>query len=398
MAKQFLFTSESVSEGHPDKVADSISDSILDYMLQHDPMAHLACETLITRGHVTLAAEFRSDVLMQGELATADKIASIETAMRSIVKATIRSIGYDEQPYDIAVHLNAQSTDILQGVERDDNRLGAGDQGMMFGYACNETDALMPLPLSLAHSLVKRQSELRRSGAADWLRPDAKSQVTVLYRDDKPVYVTSVVFSTQHSPDIATDALRRRVYEEIILPCIPENLRSPELVCHINPTDRFELGGPDADTGLTGRKIIVDTYGGSCPHGGGAFSGKDPTKVDRSAAYMARYVAKNIVAAGLAKRCTLQLSYAIGLVEPISIHVDTHGTGSVADESLASVIPKVFDLTPAGIISTLDLRRPIYSKTSAYGHFGRTDADFTWEHTDRINELRQQVDLETKSN
>ena len=397
MAKQFLFTSESVSEGHPDKVADSISDSILDYMLQHDPMAHLACETLITLGHVTLAAEFRSDVLMQGELATADKLASIETAMRSIVKSTIRSIGYDEQLYDIAVHLNAQSTDILQGVERDDNRLGAGDQGMMFGYACDETDALMPLPLSLAHSLVKRQSELRRSGAADWLRPDAKSQVTVLYRDDKPVYVTSVVFSTQHSPDIATEALRHRVYEEIILPCIPEDLRSPELVCHINPTGRFELGGPDADTGLTGRKIIVDTYGGSCPHGGGAFSGKDPTKVDRSAAYMARYVAKNIVAAGLAKRCTLQLSYAIGLVEPISIHVDTHGTGSGADESLASVIPKVFDLTPAGIINTLDLRRPIYSQTSAYGHFGRTDVDLTWERTDRIDALHHQIDLDAKT-
>lgn len=387
MAKQFLFTSESVSEGHPDKIADSISDAVLDYMLQHDSMAHLACETLITRGHVTIAAEFRSEVLMKGELSAAVKIAAIETEIRDIAKSTIRSIGYDERHYHIDVHLNEQSSHILQGVEREDNTLGAGDQGMMFGYACNETDALMPLPLSLAHSLVKRQSELRRSGSADWLRPDAKSQVTVLYRDNKPLHVTSVVFSTQHTPDIDTTTLRKRVYEQIILPCIPENLRTPELVCHINPTGRFEIGGPDADTGLTGRKIIVDTYGGSCPHGGGAFSGKDPTKVDRSAAYMARYVAKNVVAAGLAERCTIQLSYAIGLVDPISIYVDTHGTGSVTDESLASVIAKVFDLTPAGIIETLNLRRPIYSKTAAYGHFGRNEPDFTWEYTDRIDEL-----------
>lgn len=380
-SRNHLFTSESVSEGHPDKIADQISDRILDEFLVRDPDARVACETV-------LADQF---VLVAGEFKTADQAVfeAVRDNAEGIVRQAIREIGYtskedgiDPDKCEIKIAFNHQSVHINQGVDQANGEIGAGDQGLMFGYACDETPELMPLPISLAHKLVRKQAELRKSGALLWLRPDAKSQVSVRYVDGKPVAVEKVVLSTQHAPGISTAELREAVQREIIEVVIPIELRSDNFKVLINPTGRFEVGGPNGDTGLTGRKIIVDTYGGSCPHGGGAFSGKDPSKVDRSAAYMARYIAKNIVAAGLATRCLVQLAYAIGVVEPVSVMVDTYGTGKQSDEEIEVLVRDNFKLTPKGIIDTLDLRRPIYAQTAAYGHFGR-DA-FLWEKTDKI--------------
>ncbi|TLM67391.1 MAG: methionine adenosyltransferase [Deltaproteobacteria bacterium] len=391
MSREYLFTSESVSEGHPDKVADRISDAVLDHVLAQDPLARVACETLIAKDLLIVAGEF-------GSATIPNLLEQLQAEIPAIARQAVREIGYaggdtgfDPDRCEVRLSLSVQSEHIAQGVDQKEGAIGAGDQGMMFGYACDETPELMPLPISLAHALARRQAQLRHSGELPWLRPDAKSQVTVRYRDGRPAAVEQVVLSTQHAPAIDNDTLRREVIEQIVLPEIPVSLRSRALQIHVNPTGRFEIGGPLGDTGLTGRKIIVDTYGGSCPHGGGAFSGKDPTKVDRSAAYMARYVAKNVVAAGLAKRCTLQLSYAIGMAEPISVLVDAHGTATVAEDILEKAVRKVFDLTPAGIIRTLDLRRPIYAPTSAYGHFGRTGPGFTWEKTDRVSGLLREV-------
>lgn len=377
-SKSYLFTSESVSEGHPDKMADQISDRILDAFLTLDPNARVACETV-------LADQF---VLVAGEFKTADQSAfdTVRANAENLVRQVIRDIGYtskedgiDPDKCEVRIAFNRQSVHINQGVDRADGEIGAGDQGLMFGYACDETPELMPLAISLAHQLVRKQAELRKSGALPWLRPDAKSQVSVRYVDGKPLAVEKVVLSTQHSPEISTEALREAVRREIVEAVIPVELRSANFEVLINPTGRFEVGGPNGDTGLTGRKIIVDTYGGSCPHGGGAFSGKDPSKVDRSAAYMARYIAKNIVAAGLATKCQIQLAYAIGVIEPVSVMVETFGTGTRSDDELEQLIRQNFRLTPKGIIETLDLKRPIYAQTAAYGHFGRTDLDLPWE-------------------
>jgi S-adenosylmethionine synthetase len=388
--RQYLFTSESVSEGHPDKLADRISDSILDRFLTADPNAKVACETFLGDGLVVVAGEFH---IASGSLG------DIEAEIPGIVRRVIRDTGYDGTflgidpgSCEIRLQLNVQSADIHQGVEQAECIIGAGDQGLVFGYATDETPELMPLPLLLAHRLVEQQAALRRSGEIPWLRPDAKSQVTVRYRDENPVVVETVVLSTQHDEDVMTETVREVVEKEIVWPVIPEALRTDGLRVLVNPTGRFVIGGPQGDTGLTGRKIIVDTYGGRCPHGGGAFSGKDPTKVDRSAAYAARYVAKNIVAAGLARRCTVQLAYAIGVAEAVSLFVDTQGTGTVPEALLESAVQKIFDLTPAGIIRMLDLRRPIYSKTASYGHFGRTLPEFTWERTDLVDELKKNCD------
>lgn len=384
--KSHLFTSESVSEGHPDKIADQISDAILDAFLALDPNARVACEAV-------LADQF---VLVAGEFKTADPAVfeSVRSEAEEIVRQVIRNIGYtskedgiDPDKCEIKIAFNRQSIHINQGVDLANGEVGAGDQGLMFGYACDETPEQIPLAISLAHKLVHKQAELRKSGALPWLRPDAKSQVTVRYVNGKPVSVEKVVLSTQHAPDVSTEALREVVRREIVDSVIPAGLRSNNFEVLINPTGRFEVGGPNGDTGLTGRKIIVDTYGGSCPHGGGAFSGKDPSKVDRSAAYMARYIAKNIVAAGLATKCLVQLAYAIGVVEPVSVMVDTYGTGIKSDEALEALIRKNFKLTPKGIIDSLNLKRPIYAKTAAYGHFGRTDIDCSWEKTDKITAL-----------
>jgi S-adenosylmethionine synthetase len=377
-SRNYLFTSESVSEGHPDKMADQISDRILDEFLKLDPNARVACETV-------LADQF---VLVAGEFKTADPtiFESVRNRAENIVRQVIRDIGYtskedgiDPDKCEIRIAFNRQSVHINQGVDQADGEIGAGDQGLMFGYACDETPELMPLAISLAHRLVRRQAELRKSGALTWLRPDAKSQVSVRYFDGKPVAVEKVVLSTQHSPDISTEELRNIVRREIIEKVIPAELRSENFEVLINPTGRFEVGGPNGDTGLTGRKIIVDSYGGSCPHGGGAFSGKDPSKVDRSAAYMARYIAKNIVANGLATKCQIQLAYAIGVVQPVSVMVETFGTGINTDQDLEQYVREHFKLTPKGIIETLNLKRPIYAQTAAYGHFGRTDVDLPWE-------------------
>ncbi len=384
-SKSYLFTSESVSEGHPDKIADQISDRILDAFLRLDPNARVACETV-------LADQF---VLVAGEFKTADQadFDAVKAQAETIVRQTLRDIGYtskadgiDPEQCEIRIAFNRQSVHINQGVDQADGEVGAGDQGLMFGYACNETPEFMPLPISLAHRLVRKQAELRKSGAIPWLRPDAKSQVSVRYIDGKPVAVEKVVLSTQHSPDISTEELREVVRREIVEAVIPNELRSEVFTVLINPTGRFEVGGPNGDTGLTGRKIIVDSYGGSCPHGGGAFSGKDPSKVDRSAAYMARYIAKNIVAAGLASKCQIQLAYAIGVVDPVSVMVETFGTGNRSDEKLEHWVKEHFRLTPKGIIETLDLKRPIYAQTATYGHFGREDVIFPWERTDHTGE------------
>lgn len=377
-SKNYLFTSESVSEGHPDKMADQISDRILDAFLVHEPKARVACETV-------LADQF---VLVAGEFKTADPTVfeTVRANAEKIVRQTIRDIGYtskedgiDPDQCEVRIAFNRQSTHISQGVDQGNGEIGAGDQGLMFGYACDETPELMPLAISLAHQLVRKQSALRKSDALHWLRPDAKSQVSVRYVDGKPVAVEKVVLSTQHSPDISTEELRKAVRQQIVEAVIPAELRGKHFEVLINPTGRFEVGGPNGDTGLTGRKIIVDTYGGSCPHGGGAFSGKDPSKVDRSAAYMARYIAKNIVAAGLATKCLVQLAYAIGVVEPVSVMVDTYGTGKQSDTDLELWVRYNFKLTPKGIIATLNLERPIYAQTSVYGHFGRTDIKLPWE-------------------
>ncbi len=388
--RSFLFSSESVSEGHPDKAADQVSDAILDWALKLDPHARVACETLLAKNLVVIAGEF-------GSVLVPDLAERLQAEAPHIARATLREIGYtaesglDVEGCEVKLSISKQTDDIDAGVTKSDGVIGAGDQGLMFGYACDETPELMPLPIALAHALVRRQSELRRSGQLPWLRPDAKSQVTVRYVDGRPLAVERVVLSTQHAPGIGLEELRAAVRERIILPVIPAALRASRLDCLINPTGNFVTGGPEGDTGLTGRKIIVDSYGGSAPHGGGAFSGKDPTKVDRSAAYAARYVAKNIVAAGFARRCTVQLAYAIGVTEPVSIYVHTHGTGAVSDESLEAAVRAggVCDLTPRGIIEALELRRPIYRSTAAYGHFGRELPAFTWERTDRADALRK---------
>ena len=375
--EEYLFTSESVTEGHPDKIADQVSDAVLDAILTQDPTGRVACETLLTTGLVVVA----------GEITT-----SCYVDIPKVARETIREVGYTRAKYGfdyetcgVITAIDEQSGDIAMGVDK----LGAGDQGLMFGYACTETEELMPLPIMLAHKLCQRLTHVRKSGEIGYLRPDGKSQVSVRYVDGKPVGVETVVISTQHGPDAELSKIREEMIEHVVLPTIPKHLLDPKRITfHINPTGRFVTGGPMGDTGLTGRKIIVDTYGGSCPHGGGAFSGKDPTKVDRSACYMARHVAKNLVAAGLADRAQVQVAYAIGVADPVSIMVETFGTGKVPNAKLEQLIRKHFDFTPSGIIKYLDLRRPFYRKTAAYGHFGRNEPEFTWERTNRAKDLR----------
>ncbi|MBK8115388.1 MAG: methionine adenosyltransferase [Candidatus Accumulibacter sp.] len=388
MSKEYLFTSESVSEGHPDKVADQISDAILDAILAEDPPARVACETLVSTGLVVIS----------GEITTRAHI-----NYREIAQDAVRRIGYDNSDigFDykscaILTAINRQSPDIAQGVNEGqglDLDQGAGDQGLMFGYACNETASLMPLPIHYAHRIMERQAEVRRDGRLPWLRPDAKSQLTVRYVDGRPQSVDTIVVSTQHDPEVSHAQISEAVIEEIIKPVVPKELLTGNTRYLVNPTGRFVVGGPHGDCGLTGRKIIVDTYGGAARHGGGAFSGKDPSKVDRSAAYAARYVAKNVVAAGLAERCEVQVAYAIGVARPVSLMVNTFGTGKVSDEIIVDLIGKHFDLRPKGIIQSLDLLRPIYRKTAAYGHFGRDEPEFTWEVTDKAAALRSAAGL-----
>ncbi len=379
---KFLFTSEAVSMGHPDKLADQISDSILDALLAKDPMSRVACETMVTTGIAIVAGEITTKAVID---------------YPAVVRQTIRDVGYTDDKMGICadtcavmLSIDRQSPDIAMGVNEDTAKgkdIGAGDQGLMFGYACNDTPELMPLPILLSHQILNRLTEARKNGEVVWLRPDSKSQVTVEYEGGKPSRIDTVVVSTQHDTEVSQAEIRKFVIEKIVEPLLPKNLVTGPITYHVNPTGRFEVGGPQGDCGLTGRKIIVDTYGGWARHGGGAFSGKDPTKVDRSAAYMARHVAKNIVAAGLAERCEVQLAYAIGVSEPVSVLVDTEGTGKIPDERLCELVRKVFPLTPSQIIKYLDLRRPIFCKTASGGHFGRNDPDFTWEKTDRAAEL-----------
>jgi S-adenosylmethionine synthetase len=376
------FTSESVTEGHPDKIADQISDAILDAVLRDDPTGRVACETLVTTGLAFIAGEISTKTYVD---------------FPSVVRHTIKEIGYtrakfgfDYETCAVISSIDPQSPDIAQGVDTG----GAGDQGLMFGYAVRETENLMPLPLTLAHRLVERLSQARRNGEMDFLRPDGKSQVTIEYEGTRPVAVEAVVVSTQHAEAMKHSALREAIIEGIIRPVIPEALLTPRTKYHVNPTGRFVIGGPQGDAGLTGRKIIVDTYGGSAPHGGGAFSGKDPTKVDRSAAYMARYVAKNLVAAGIAERALIQLAYAIGVADPVSVHVETYGTGRIPEEKMVALVRDHFSLTPKGIIESLDLRRPIYKQTATFGHFGRPLPDFTWEKTDKAEALGKAAGVE----
>jgi len=384
MAKDYLFTSESVSEGHPDKVADQISDSIVDALIAQDPKSRIACEILVTTGLVVIAGEVTTEANVD--------IESIARQTISEIGYTDPDIGFDARSCNVNVTLDKQSDDIAMGVdEGDEKEQGAGDQGLMFGYACNETDTLMPAPIDYAHRLVRKQAEIRKNGKLGWLRPDAKSQVTFRYEDGQPVAIDAVVLSTQHTDDISTEDLREAVMEEIIKLVLPEKWLHENTLYHINPTGRFVIGGPAGDCGLTGRKIIVDTYGGMARHGGGAFSGKDPSKVDRSASYAARYVAKNIVAAGLASKCEVQVSYAIGVAEPMSISVETFGTGTVDEAKLVAAVKAYFDLRPKGIISMLDLLRPIYKQTAAYGHFGRTDIDLPWEKVDKAEALKSEL-------
>ncbi|MCT2529464.1 methionine adenosyltransferase [SAR92 clade bacterium H921] len=382
MSTYNLFTSESVSEGHPDKLADQISDAVLDAILADDPHSRVAVETMVKTGMAIIAGEVRTKTYVD---------------LEKIVRDVITGIGYDHSDMGFdgnsCAVLNAigkQSSDIAQGVDESENKdIGAGDQGLMFGYASNETDVFMPAPIYYAHRLVERQAELRKNGSLPWLRPDAKSQITLRYDQGKPVAIDAIVLSTQHAPSISQSDLQEAVRTEIIAPVLPEAWLHGDTQFHINPTGKFEIGGPMGDCGLTGRKIIVDTYGGMAHHGGGAFSGKDPTKVDRSAAYAGRYVAKNIVAAGLAERCEIQVSYAIGVSEPTSISIDTFGTGKLSDDEIVSLVRDNFDLRPRGLIEMLDLRRPIYQQTAAYGHFGREEKDFTWEKTDRVDALKK---------
>ncbi|OIQ99031.1 S-adenosylmethionine synthase [mine drainage metagenome] len=388
MSKEYLFSSESVSEGHPDKVADQISDAVLDAVLAQDRRGRVACETLVSTGLVVIS----------GEITTSANINYMD-----IARATVRRIGYDDSDigFDykscaVLTAINRQSPDIARGVnegEGIDLDQGAGDQGLMFGYACNETPSLMPLPIYYAHRIMQRQAEVRKDGRLPWLRPDAKSQLTVRYVDGKPVDIDTVVVSTQHGPEVSHAQISEAVIEEIIKPVLPKEMLTAKTRYLINPTGRFVVGGPSGDCGLTGRKIIVDTYGGAAHHGGGAFSGKDPSKVDRSAAYAGRYVAKNLVAAGLADRCEVQVAYAIGVAKPVSLMVNTFGTGKIADEKIAELIGRHFDLRPKGIIMALDLLRPIYQKTAAYGHFGRDEPEFTWENTDKAAALRADAGL-----
>jgi S-adenosylmethionine synthetase len=378
----YLFTSESVSEGHPDKVADQISDAVLDAILAQDKTSRVAAETLVKDNMVVLA----------GEITTGARVNFSEVVRKTVKRIGYNdpTIGFDTHTCTVIVAYGEQSKDIAQGVDEGkglDLDQGAGDQGLMFGYACDETSQLMPLPIYLAHRLVERQSELRRDGRLPWLRPDAKSQVTIKYVDSKPDSIETVVLSTQHQPGLTHKQIEEAVIEQIIKPVLPKNLIKGQIKYLVNPTGSFEIGGPKGDCGLTGRKIIVDTYGGSAPHGGGAFSGKDPSKVDRSAAYAARYVAKNVVAAGLATKCLVQVSYAIGVAKPTSVMVTTYGTGKISDEKLSALVSKHFDLRPKGIIQMLDLLRPIYEKTAAYGHFGRDEPEFTWEATDKARSL-----------
>jgi len=376
-SRRHLFTSESVTEGHPDKIADQISDAILDAVLSEDPTGRVACETLVTTGLAMISGEITTKTYVD---------------FPSIVRSTIREIGYTRAKYGfdsetcaVISSIDPQSADIAQGVDTG----GAGDQGLMFGFACRETKELMPLPITLAHQLVQKLTELRKSNQLDFLRPDGKSQVTIEYDGKRPMRASAIVISTQHSPSVSNRDLHEAIIENIIKPVVPAELLDEETKFHINPTGRFVIGGPQGDTGLTGRKIIVDTYGGRGRHGGGAFSGKDPTKVDRSASYMARYVAKNLVAAELADEVEVQLAYAIGIAEPVSVYVDTFGTGRVDDDKLVEIVRANFDMTPRGIIETLNLRRPIYKKTAAYGHFGRAEPEFTWERTDKAEALRR---------
>jgi S-adenosylmethionine synthetase len=381
---RYLFTSESVSMGHPDKMADQISDGILDAILQQDPHARVACETLLTTGLVCLAGEITTKALV-------DYPAIVRHIVREI-GYTSSDMGFDASTCAVMVALGKQSPDIAQGVDEDNTRgkdIGAGDQGMMFGFACNETEEMMPLPIALAHRIINRITDLRKDGTIPWLRPDAKSQVTIEYDGYTPVRVDTVVVSTQHHPDVKHAEIVETIKQKVIQPVLPRELLNGTPKYHINPTGKFVIGGPHGDSGVTGRKIIVDTYGGTGRHGGGAFSGKDPTKVDRSAAYMARYVAKNIVASGLAERCEIQLAYAIGVSEPVSVHVDTQGTGTLPDSMIADLVRSHFRLNPSGIIKHLDLRRPIYRKTASGGHFGRSEPEFTWEKTDKAHILRE---------
>ncbi len=382
MSAQYLFTSESVTEGHPDKIADQISDAVLDAIIAQDPTCRVACEAILTTGLAVVAGEITTSCYVE---------------IPEIVRETIKRVGYTRAKYGfdyetcaVLTAIHSQSPDIAVGVDIG----GAGDQGLMFGYATNETPELMPMPIMLAHKITKRLAALRKDNVLNYLRPDGKSQVTVLYKDGRPVEINTVVVSAQHSPDITLHELREDIIEQVIRPVLPLDMLDDErIIYHINPTGRFVIGGPQGDTGLTGRKIIVDTYGGMSSHGGGAFSGKDPSKVDRSASYMARYIAKNIVAAGLADRCEVQLAYAIGVVDPVSVLVDTRQTGKISQEKLVKLVLDHFPLTPNGIIECLRLRRPIYKKTAAYGHFGRMDPDFTWEATDRADALRRSASL-----
>ena len=384
--KEYIFTSESVTEGHPDKMADQISDAILDYIIENDPNARVACETMLSNGFCVIAGELKTT-----------SYAPMQDIARRVVREigyTDASFGFDYRSAGVLNGVGEQSPDINQGVDQANGEIGAGDQGLMFGYACDETAELMPLPISLAHKLTARLAQVRKDSTIPYLRPDGKAQISVKYVDGRPVSVETVVVSTQHDADVDLETLQRDVLADVIKAVIPAELLSDDTVYHINPTGRFVIGGPQGDAGLTGRKIIVDTYGGSCPHGGGAFSGKDPTKVDRSAAYAARYVAKNLVAAGVATKVTIQISYAIGVVEPVSIFVDTAGTAIVDEERIEECVEALFDLTPAGIIKTLDLLKPIYRKTASYGHFGREEDGFNWEKRDMVEPIREFLGLQ----
>ena len=385
MANEYIFTSESVTEGHPDKMADQISDAILDYIIEKDPQARVACETLLSNGFCVIAGELKTTTY---------------APMQEIAREVVREIGYTDASYGFDYRsagvlngIGEQSPDINQGVDKSCGEIGAGDQGLMFGYACNETKELMPLPISLAHKITAKLAEVRKNGTVPFLRPDGKAQVSVKYVDGKPVAIDTIVVSTQHHPEVTLEQVQKAVLEEVIKAVIPSELISDDITYHINPTGRFVIGGPQGDAGLTGRKIIVDTYGGSCPHGGGAFSGKDPTKVDRSAAYAARYVAKNLVAAGVCDKATLQIAYAIGVAKPVSIYVDTHGTATVDEAKITACVESLFDLTPKGIMDALDLLKPIYRKTASYGHFGREDEGFSWEKTDRVEDIKRYLNI-----